>query len=170
MNQGSTFQTITDLKVRPYEPQDQVAVEVLYHDGLLAGQIAPNDTGADIDNIQEAYFSNERCRFWVAEVRGQVLGMIGVAEDEQDIAEVRRLRVAKTHQQTNIGHALLETAINHCRDHRYLKVRLDTRFERGAVLDLFDRSGFEHTRTKNVHGKELLEFYVDLYQDPRPKR
>ncbi len=153
MDQGSTFETIADLKVRRYEPRDHAAVETLYHDGLLAGQIAPNDTGADIDNIQEAYFSNERSNFWVAEVRGAVLGMIGVAEDEQDIAEIRRLRVARSHQQTNIGHALLETAINHCRDHRYLKVRFDTRFERGAALDLFDRSGFEHTRTKNVQGK-----------------
>lgn len=156
---------VQNLQVRTYEPRDHSAVEGLYHNGLLAGQIAPNDTGADIDNIQAAYLGDDRCHFWVAEADGDVVGMIGVAEDEKDIAEIRRLRVAPTHKPTNIAHALLETAVNHCRHHGYLKVRLDTRFEKDAAVELFDRSGFEHNRTKNIHGKELLEFYLDLYRE-----
>lgn len=158
--------TVDNLHVRTYEPRDQAAVERLYREGLLAGQIAANDTGADIDNIHDGYFINARDHFWVAEADGQVLGMIGVAEDEQDVAEVRRLRVAPSHQDTSIGRELLETAVSHCRHHGYLKVRLDTRFEKHAAMEMFDRCGFEHDRTKNVQGKELLEFYLDLYREP----
>ena len=36
-----------------------------------------------------------------------------------------------------------------------------------AAVDLFDRIGFQHTRTRPAPGKELLEFYLDLYRQPK---
>ncbi len=160
--------TLPGLIVRSFEPRDQQAVLRLYDHGLLAGQIAPNDSGADIDNMREAYFDSERHHFWVAVLNDQVVGMIGVASDEPHTAEVRRLRVEPEHQQTPIADKLLETAINHCKHHGYLKVRLDTRFERDVAVGLFDHVGFQHTRTKSMHGKDLLEFYLDLYRQDKP--
>lgn len=158
-----------DLIVRTFRHEDQPAIARLYTDGLLAGQIAANDTGADIDNIHDAYFDRDQHHFWVAERHGQVVGMIGVASDDPNVAEIRRLRVEKQHQQSPIARRLLEVAIAHCRHHGFIKVLLDTRFERNAAVDLFDRIGFQHTRTKNMQEKELLEFYLDLYRQPRPE-
>jgi ribosomal protein S18 acetylase RimI-like enzyme len=152
--------------VRSYAPGDQHAVSRLYTDGLLTGQLAPNYTGADVENVEQAYFDDARHHFWVAEVDRQVVGMIGVASDERDIAEIRRLRVDPAHHDSPIAARLLETAVNHCRHHGYLKVRLETRFERDAAMDMFQRVGFQHTRSRNMYGKELLEFYLDLYRDP----
>ncbi len=153
--------------IRTVEPCDQAAVSRLYHDGLLSGQISENDTGADIENIDEAYLRSERNDFWIAEYQGQVVGMVGVAEDEPDVAEIRRLRVEPSLQQRGIGMRLMETAIGFCRHHGYLKVRLDTRLERGRATELFDRFAFQHHRTRDVPGKELLEFYLDLYREPK---
>ncbi len=160
--------SMQDLAVRSFESRDQQVVSHLYDRGLLAGQIAPNDSGADIDNMREAYFDNERHHFWVAELDGKVVAMIGVASDETHTAEIRRLRVDPAYQQTAIASTLLETAITHCKHHGYLKVRLDTRFERDAAVGLFDQVGFQHTRTKSMHGKDLLEFYLDLYRPDKP--
>ena len=156
-----------DPAVRSFEPRDQQAVSHLYDQGLLAGQIAPNDSGADIDNMREAYFDSDRHHFWVAELDNKVVAMIGVASDEPHTAEIRRLRVDPAYQQTPIASTLLETAITHCKHHGYLKVRLDTRFERNAAVGLFDQVGFQHTRTKSMHGKDLLEFYMDLYRQDK---
>lgn len=150
--------------VRSYLETDHAQVTHLYDQGLLAGQIAPNDSGADLDYIREAYFDNDRHHFWVAEVKGQCVGMIGVASDEDHTAEIRRLRVAKELQGTGIAAMLLETAISHCKHHSYLKIRLDTRFEKDEAVGLFDRVGFQHTRTRPTPGKETLEFYLDLYR------
>lgn len=155
---------IPDLRVRSYAEADHDQVARLYNEGLLAGQIAPNDSGADLDYVREAYFDNERHHFWVAEHDGQCVGMIGVASDEEHTAEIRRLRVARDLQQTTIAARLLETAINHCKHHGYLKIRLDTRFEKDEAVGLFDRVGFQHTRTRPTPGKETLEFYLDLYR------
>ncbi len=169
MSRKSTPELIEGLSIRTFEPRDQRAVMTLYDHGLLAGQIAANDTGADIDMIQEAYLDDPRHHFWVAEMQGKVVGMIGVISDEEHTAEVRRLRVAEAYHHSEIPAILLKTAIDHCRHHEYLKVRLDTRFERDDALHLFDRVGFQHTRTRTIHGHDLLEFYLDIYRQPDGK-
>ncbi|MEQ9453149.1 MAG: GNAT family N-acetyltransferase [Phycisphaeraceae bacterium] len=153
-----------DPLIRSFRAEDQACVSRLYVEGLLAGQIAPNDTGADIENVLEAYFDDDRHHLWVAEAEGTVVGMIGVGSDERDTAEIRRLRVIPDHQRSSIAQLLAETAVNHCKKHGFLKVRLDTRFERDAALDLFTRLGFKHNRTKTMNGKDLHEFYLDLYR------
>ena len=158
---------IPDPMVRRFQSADQPAVTDLFTTGLLAGQIAANDTGADIENIEDAYFSQPRNHFWVAEVDGHVVGMIAVGHDHEHTAEIRRLRVAKDQQRSSIAVRLIETALTHCKHHGYLKVVLDTRFDPTSARDLFDRFGFQHTRTKNVQGKDLLEFYLDLYRQTK---
>ena len=159
--------TTARLIVRSFEPGDQEAVSNLYTHGLLVGQIAPNDTGADIENIQQAYFGEETSHFWVAELHGQVLGMIGVSRDRKDHAEIRRLRVDAKWQQTIIAERLVETAVAHCHHHGYLKIVFDTRFDSDAAMSLFDRFSFQYTRTRSLHGKDQLEFYLDLYRQPK---
>jgi ribosomal protein S18 acetylase RimI-like enzyme len=157
-----------DLTIRRYRDSDQSAVSHLYSEGLLEGTIAPNDTGADIENIQEAYLSDDQADFWVAEHQGQVVGMIAVAPDEPNVAEIRRLRVDRSSTlKPQIASRLLETALAFCRHHGYLKVVLDTRVERGPAMDLFERFAFQPHRSRAVPGKELLEFYLDLYREPR---
>jgi len=158
------------LIVRTYQDSDQKAVERLYTDGLLQGQIAANDTGADIENIHEAYLSDPSSHFWVVEGDGQegvIMGMIGVAREGEHTAEIRRLRVDKAYPQELIGGMLFETALSHCKRMGYLKVVLDTRFRRDAILPLFERFGFQHNRTKTHQEKDLLEFYLDLYRGPK---
>lgn len=159
--------SVPRVKVRTFRPEDQCAVSHLYDHGLLAGQIAPNDTGADVDNVQAAYLSEEGNHFWVAELDGKVIGMIGVAKEDNHLAEVRRLRVDKEHQHEPIATLLLDTALAHCKKHGFLKIVLDTRLNtQSDAIKFLDRAGFQHTRTKNTQGKEVLEFYLDLYRKP----
>lgn len=158
------YRSDTQATVRSFLPEDQANVYRLYNDGMLEGTIAPNDTGADIDNIAEAYFDDPRHHFWIAERDGQVIGMIGVGSDEEHTAEIRRLRVDPQHQDTGIAHILIDTALNHCKNNGYLKIRLDTRYEKTSALDHFERIGFQYTRTRTAPGKEVLEFYLDLYR------
>ena len=160
---------VPGLVLRAWIESDQSAVSRLYSDGLLAGQISPNDSGADLEYVREAYFDCERHHFWVAELKGEIVGMIGVGSDSPNTAEIRRLRVLPDAQNQGIECVLLETAVNHCRSNNFLKVRLDTRFEPTAAKDLFDVLGFQHTRTrKDKSGKDMLEFYLDLYRRDDP--
>ena len=66
--------------------------------------------------------------------------------------------------------ALVETAVRFCEEHGYLKITLDTFMDRDPAIRLFEKLGFNHSRTRTVGEKELLYFYLDLYQSDRPKR
>jgi len=166
MPHRASHSPLHDLVIRTYRAEDQPRVAELYTEGLLVGQILPNDTGVDIDDIPQAYLADQASHFWVADVRDQIVGMIGVARDTQHTAEIRRLRVDKAWQNQPIAAKLIETALKHCRKHGYLKVVLDTRFERSAAVNLFERLGFQSTTRPDEAPNEPLEFYLDLYRPP----
>jgi ribosomal protein S18 acetylase RimI-like enzyme len=155
--------SVHDVVVRPFRPTDQSACAKLYTDGLLGGKLAENDTGVDIDDIQSAYM-NQGSNFWVAQVPGNVVvGTVGVMQIEQDVAEIRRLRVHNDVRRKGIGSKLLESAIEFCREQHYLKITLDTFIDREPAIKLFEKFQFRHTRSRDVQGKTLSYFYLDLY-------
>ena len=162
-------------RVRTFREGDAAACLRLYRDGLLGGQLADNDTGLDIDDIAEAYLADPMNHFWVAETTADhaqdgpdlVVGMIGVQHHDEGVGEIRRLRVDAAHRRRRVGSRLLETAVKFCRDTGCLKVQLDTYIQRDAALKLFDRFRFRHGRTRQMRGKDMLYFYLDLYSQDR---
>ena len=159
--------------VRSFRRPDFQACTQLYREGLLGGKIAENDTGLDIDDIESAYLNNPGSHFWVAETTDdgggnggakQIIGMIGVQQHEDSVGEIRRLRVRQDFRRRGIGSALVEMALKFCRDRGYLKIALDTFMEREPAVKLFEKFHFRHSRTRNVMGKEVMHFYLDLYQ------
>lgn len=157
-----------DYVIRSFHQDDLPACVQLYREGLLGGTIAENDTALDIDDIESAYMNSPGGHFWVAEARaqtpGEVVGMIGVQHHEDDCGEIRRLRVRTDWRRRGIGSALIEKALKFCQEHGYLKITLDTYVEREPAIKLFEKFHFRHHRTRVVGGKEILHFYLDLYQ------
>ena len=160
--------------IRSYRDCDADVCRDLYTQGLLGGQLASNDSGLDIDDIPAAYGTSPLNHFWVAEVTpeggeqagaapGTVVGMIGVQHHDEGVGEIRRLRVHADHRRRRVGSRLLDTAVRFCRDNDCLKVALDTFIERDAAIAMFEANGFRHGRTRQVLGKDMLYFYVDLY-------
>ena len=150
--------------IRDFRSSDLPACRKLYREGLIAGKLAENDTGMDIDDIEWAYVRPPGNNFWVAETAdGQVVGMIGVQAHEEGCGEIRRLRVRGDHRRRGIGSALVEAALRFCQEKGYIKIELDTFVEREAAIRLFEKFHFRHSRTRKVGGKELMYFYLDLY-------
>ena len=156
--------TSTPVKIRSFKSGDLSTCSKLYREGLIGGRIAENDTALDIDDIEAAYMSSPECHFWVAEGEGgEVWGMIGVQGHSEGVGEIRRLRVAQEHRRRGIGSALMEQALKFCHDRGYIKIALDTFMEREPAIKLFEKFHFKHSRTREVNGKELLYFYLDIY-------
>ena len=154
---------LANLQIRSFRPADQSACIRLYDEGLISGVLADNDTGADLDDIQTNYMKCRGSHFWVAEADGAVVGMIGVQHHDTGSGEIRRLRVARAHRRRGIGSALVEAALRFCEERNYLKVTLDTFMEREPAIRLFEKFRFRHFRTRNVAGKDLMYFLLDLY-------
>jgi GNAT superfamily N-acetyltransferase len=161
--------TPINVTIRSFEPRDAAACRRLYEEGRVDGRVVENDTGADIDDIRSAYMNAPGSHFWVAvNDRGEVVGTIGVQQHDPEVGEIRRLRVRTDHRRRGIGSALLERAIQFCKEQQHLKIALDTFMEREPALKLFEKFGFKHTRTRDAGGKPLLYFYLDLYANERP--
>jgi ribosomal protein S18 acetylase RimI-like enzyme len=165
------------VSIRSFRPSDLPACRKLYIEGLLGGKLAENDTGLDIDDIEFAYMRPPGNHFWVAETIPQqpgeppeLVGMIGVQHHEEGAAEIRRLRVAQDLRRRGIGSKLIETALRWCQEHNYLKVTLDTFMEREPAIKLFEKFHFRHSRTRELAGKELLYFYLDIYGAEKSKK
>ncbi len=154
--------------LRLAEHADLPYLRELFRESVLEGLVGENDTGADIDNLHDGYFSDEgQSAFWVATWNGAVIGMIGVQKMADNAAEIRRLRVRSLFRRHGIGTLLMEHALAFCRHHGYLKLVLDVRIERGPAIALFEKFGFGLTRTREIDGRKLLDFYLDLYRDPK---
>jgi aspartate N-acetyltransferase len=157
--------------IREFRPDDQAACAALYQDGLIGGRIADNDTGIDVYDIAQTYMRSPGNCFWVAEsFAAEVVGMIGVQHYDEGVGEIRRLRVHQDHRRRGIGQALVEAALRFCQQQNYLKVTLDTFMEREPAIRLFEKFHFRLYTTKELSGKELVYFFLDLYAgEERPR-
>lgn len=155
--------------IRQFEPTDAPACKALYLQGLVGGaKLADNDLGLDIDDIPRAYARSDGSGFWVAlDGSGQLVGMIGVQQLDDNVGEIRRLRVRVDCQRRGIGAKLLDVALAFCQELGYLKVTLGTSIGHLPAVKLFEKFHFKHDRTRNVAGKEMLYFYFDFYTRQR---
>src|SRR4051794_760640 len=98
MSSDPTSSSVKPFAIRSFREADLPACRKLYVEGLLAGKLAENDTGFDIDDIKSAYM-RPGSHFWVAESsEGDVVGMIGVQHHGDGVGEIRRLRVSQAHR------------------------------------------------------------------------
>ncbi len=94
----------------------------------------------------------------------RIVGMIGAKRMSAETIEIRRLRVDPAHRQRGIGKQLIETALDFCHEQGYLKVRLDTHVEQIPAISLFEQFGFQLNRTREINGKFVHDFYLNLYR------
>lgn len=155
-----------DLEIRLADDRDLDAILSIFNEGLQAGTIPDNESGADLEYLERAYLSDEGdSGFWVAQLEDAIVGMIGVQVYDPDTAEIRRLRVRESHRRRGIGSRLLETAVAHCRERGLLKVSLDVLVDRKPAIELFEKTGFRLNRERQINDRTLLDFYIDLYQE-----
>ncbi len=156
----------TDLmNIRSATSDDVSVLRDLFERSRLEGQTRENDTGADLDYLTEGYFECKDSCFWVAEYEEWIVGMIGVQRLSDDSAEIRRLRVRDIFRRKGVGTILMQHAILFCKEKQYLKVVLDVRIERGPAISMFNTFGFLQGRERDLKGRQLRDFYLDLYSD-----
>jgi len=156
---------IDNMNIRLATTDDVPTLRELFEQSRIDGQTRENDTGADLDHLMAGYFECKDSGFWVAEFEENTVGMIGVQRINDSSAEIRRLRVSNSYQRKGIGTKLMQHAVSYCRKKHFLKVVLDVRIERGPAIRMFDSFGFLHGRERDLDGRKLRDFYLDLYTD-----
>ena len=99
----------------------------------------------ELGRIEEYYFCREDQAFFIADARGMV-GMVGVEHQDADVAELRRMAVAKAQRRKGIGRKLLAAAEAFCRKAGYRRIVLSTSELQLAAGQLYHSSGYELVR------------------------
>ena len=84
------------------------------------------------------------------------------------MARIRRLRVAPSWQDSMLACRLIEAAVSHCRRHGCLKLIVDTHVRPERAKMLMDNLGLQPTRRRDDGGRQTVEYYLNLYQQPDP--
>jgi GNAT superfamily N-acetyltransferase len=104
----------------------------------------------DLADITKSYLSGCGSCFWVAEYRGQVVGMVGTlpAKDPplgRKQLQLFRLSVALEHRGEGIAKALVRTVLQFAQDQGCCDVILGTTIVQHSALALYQRMGFQKT-------------------------
>ena len=143
-------------RVQPYRPEDMPYVQAMRERAARA-----RESGADWfphmpepDDISDVH--RWYAAFWVAEAEHGIAGMVGVRREfspgvapprdtwhqRDDIAELRRLRVAPEARRRGIGAALTRAVIDWCRADGCRVLYLHTTSAQRPAIALYDRLGF----------------------------
>ncbi|XP_029451892.1 probable N-acetyltransferase CML1 [Rhinatrema bivittatum] len=101
----------------------------------------------DLLDIQKSYLQSEHSCFWVAEVKGEVVGIVGAQPirnaEQDDRLELKRMVVKKGHRGKGIAKALCGTMMNFAQRQGYKAIVLETTQLQHAGQKLYERLGFK---------------------------
>ena len=165
------------LTIRTFQPGDSEAVRRLFARGqrdFAAGLEAEVEAyiclslNADLSDIPRHYLAGNGSHFWVAESRGEVVGMVGVQRLNHEEAELRRMSVASHIRRQGIGQKLLETAEGHCVNEGFSRIVLSTVTQLQPAIAMYLKAGFRLDR-EEPYGSMTVHYLVkDLNGIPSP--
>jgi len=122
------------------------------------------DTCADTRVVQN---EDNACPTWIAENSERIVGAITLALSGQWLARVAGLWVDPSLRDSRVPDDLLRQALQFCRDAGILKVVLHTHLPGDEAWTVFHNCGFNITRDRQREGRNVRDFYLDLYKRPK---
>jgi len=149
--------------LRKFETKDAAGVKELIL-GILTKEY-PFDRSAysdsDLDKIGQVY-GGKRDSFFIVEDTGHISGTVGIKEESQDDALLRRLFVDLKHRRQGLGNELLNMAINFCRDKGYKRMFFRCTDRMSDAMKLCQKKGFKETEKLEVGGFKIHKLELAL--------
>lgn len=141
------FRLREGLIVREITVDDNVSVAKIIRTSLTA--FGYNREGfafadAELDQMYQAY-QGKGARYYVAELKGHVIGGAGIAPLEggsTEVAELRKMYLSDATRGLGIGNDLMEKCLCFAREQGYQTVYLETTEEMTAAHRLYEKHGF----------------------------
>ena len=157
------YQVPPDIVLRHDIRPGDIGLVVYLHGLLFAEEHGFGDTfeAQVAASLAEFYlsFKPNRERLWIAEKNGQIVGSVGIIESSQLQARLRWLLVDPASRGLGLGKALIDEAIDFCKQCGYKSIFLETFSELTAAGHLYKSAGFKITEEKTQHlfGKTVTE-------------
>ena len=116
---------------------------------------------SDLNKIGETY-GGPRDSFFVVEEDGAIVGTVGIKEEGQSEALLRRLFVDSRHRRKGYGAGLLDKAIAFCREKGYKKIYFRCTDRMSDAARLCVKKGFKETEKLAVGGFQIHKLELTL--------
>jgi DNA-binding MarR family transcriptional regulator/N-acetylglutamate synthase-like GNAT family acetyltransferase len=109
-------------------------------------------------------FDEQRERCWIAEMNGENVGCIMLANDSTEVARIRLLLVEPKARGLGLGHRLVGECVAFARQAGYKRITLWTHSVLTAARRVYEKAGFTLTASEPRHtwSKDVVAEYWDL--------
>ncbi len=151
------------MRVRTYEQKDNSDVKNLII-SILTKEY-PFDKNvyedSDIGDIAQTY-SGKRDGFYVLESEGKIVGTVGIKEESDTTALIRRLFVDPASRRKGYGALLLDKAIHHCHHNNFKHIVFRTTGKMVQAINLLKKTKFKEVEKIDLGGFQIYKFIRDL--------
>jgi len=154
---------MSEVEIRKFQTGDAVSVKALVTNILQAE--FPRDFKAypsgDLDDIEDSYGKLGEA-FFVACADGKIVGTVGIKQDDQRTALLRRLFVDDPFRGKHLGSQLADRAIEFCKEVGYDELVFKTTSSMQSAIELGRKKGFIAKARINLGDVELVKFALHL--------
>src|SRR3989338_6764988 len=115
---------------------------------------------SDLERIDEVY-GGEKESFFVIDEDGEIVGTVGVKEETESDALLRRLFVDLKHRRHGHGTQLLKKAIDFCRTSGYRRIFFRCTDRMADAMRLCLKSGFKEAEALDVSGFKIHKLMLE---------
>lgn len=115
----------------------------------------------DLKEIERIYGGRGEA-FFVAVNDDHVIGTVGVKQEDDRIALLRRIFVHPSYRNQRIGEKLIDYAIHFCKENGYHEVIFKTSSKMDKAIRLCERKGFQQRAKLPAGNHELVKFVLFL--------
>ncbi len=153
------------LRIRRYEARDHDEVWRLHREGVRQTRSEYPDAVKgyedDLHTIEETYLS-ESSNFWVIEAPDGLVAMAAISRVDAKTGCLRRMRVTEAWRRRGLAQALLDTAVEFCRESGYERVILDTTEQQAAAHFLYEGYGFSRTGERMIGPFRVFDYEMRI--------
>ncbi len=119
----------------------------------------------DIEDIQRSYGGLGEAFFVASENHGKVIGTVAVKKEDDRVALLRRLFVAKFYRKKKIGLQLIDRALQFCDEVGYKEIIFRTTSRMEGAIKLCEKRGFIARAHIPMGAVTLLKFSLSLREN-----
>ena len=151
------------MQVRTFERKDNdnvknLIISILTKEYPFDKSVYENSDLSDIGHV----YGGKRDGFFVLESEGEILGTVGIKEDSEDTALIRRLFVDPASRRKGYGALLLDKAIRHCRKNNFKHITFRTTGRMAQAINLLKKTNFREAEKIDLGGFQIYKFMLDL--------
>ena len=148
------------LQVRRYKPTDRKQVYLVHKIALSqAGTYIKGKWDDDFKSVEETYLKDGE--FLVGEYKGKIVAMGGLRRKDNDVGEIKRMRVLPKYQGRGFGQKILTLLENRARELGYKKLILDTTVKQPVAQNLYLKNGYKEVRRGTINVLNIENIYYD---------